>query len=94
MIEMIEIDSCYHLASSKSGVVWGAGLTKGSEGMTTDGDSIKAGKFPCLFYGYSKNQKRDMRTQQNNSRIQRRVNRLLKKSLRLSSVNQGTLTSA
>lgn len=52
----IEIDSVYHLSASKDGVVFGAGITKGSDGVTVDGDSIKAGKFPVLFYGNKQSQ--------------------------------------
>ena len=52
----IEIDSVYHLSCSKNGVVFGAGITKGSDGVTVDGDSIKAGKFPVLFYGNKQEQ--------------------------------------
>lgn len=54
---MLEIDSCYHLSvASKNGVVFGAGITKGSDGVTVDGDSIKAGRFPVLFYGNKQSQ--------------------------------------
>jgi hypothetical protein len=94
---MLEIESCYHISSAeKSGVCWGAGITKGSEGITVDGENIKAGKFPVLFYGYTKSQRKQQRTIQNNSRILKRVNRAMKQSsslLKRSSVNQGTSPS-
>lgn len=82
----IEIESVYHL-SEKKGVVFGAGITKGSS--STTGENVKAGKFPVLFYGYTKQQKKEQKTQKNNSMILKRVNTLLRKSKALSCVNQG-----
>jgi hypothetical protein len=44
-----ELDSISHI-SFDGKFLQGTGLTKGSEGITADGESIKAGKFPVLFY--------------------------------------------
>ena len=72
----LEIDSCYHLSSSKNGVCWGAGITKGSEGITVDGEKIKAGKFPVLFCGYESTK---VQKDRNNVEVKRRNKRLLSK---------------
>lgn len=95
MKKMLEIDSCYHLSKVKNGVCWGAGITKGSDGVTTDGDSVKAGKFPVLFYGnqYIENKKKDVRTLKRNSRIMRRLGVSLSNK-NISYTNQGNSSSA
>ena len=72
---MIEVDSVYHLSCSKNGVVFGAGITKGSEGTTSMGERIQAGKFPVLFYGNKQQEynQRVKRSKTQNSKILRRV---------------------
>lgn len=73
---MLEIDSCYYLSKSGSGIVWGAGITKGSEGITVDGENIRAGKFPVLFCGYESIK---IQKDKNNVEVKRRNKRLLTK---------------
>jgi hypothetical protein len=90
-IQMLEVDSVYHLSCDKNGVVFGAGITKGSEGTTAMGERIQAGKFPVLFYANNSKQSQiDKRSQKKNSRILRRVGVLLQKnSIKISCANQG-----
>lgn len=60
----------------------GAGLTKGSEGITIDGENIKAGKFPVLFFANKaeQNKKRDNRSGYDNTRLLKRVTALQNKT--------------
>ncbi len=90
-MQKIEVDSVYHLSSSK-GIVFGAGITKGSEGTTAMGERIQAGKFPVLFYGnkYIESKKKDFRTERKNHRIMRRLGVLNSTlTLKTSCANQG-----
>lgn len=92
---MLEVDSVYHLSVSKSGSVFGAGITKGSEGISTSmGENIKAGKFPVLFYGNKQQEcnQRVKRSKTQNSKILRRVSVL--QSLNMTPcTNQGTVNT-
>lgn len=47
---IVDAQDIYHLSLSGNGTVFGAGISKGNEGVTEEGDSIKAGRFPVLFF--------------------------------------------
>lgn len=80
MLNSLIIDeSCiYSLSIDKDGLVRGAGLTKGSEGITIDGENIKAGKFPVLFYGndYTTRKLKKFKAINRNNKLLKKVSKL------------------
>lgn len=50
-----ELDSITHLSfDRRNKILQGAGLSRGSDFITEEGDKIKAGKFPVLFFANTK----------------------------------------
>lgn len=81
-----ELDSISSLSyDSKSKILQGSGLSRGSDVITEEGDRIKAGKFPVLFYANTKVKVQSRQKHRTNragydlARLQKRVTALQSK---------------
>lgn len=75
-----ELDSISHISFDRSNnVLIGSGLSRGSESITQDGDSIKSGRFPVLFFVNNAEVQR-----LHNENVAKRNRKLLRKYNRIS----------
>lgn len=95
-----ELDSIYHLSYKDTDkTLIGKGISRGSEIVTEEGDSIKAGKFPVLFYANvnlktkGKEKHRINRAGYDLTRLQKRVTALHSNKNKSNSNDQSRSTS-
>lgn len=70
---LLQLDSISHI-SFDGNILQGSGLSKGSEGITVNGESIKAGRFPVMFFANNAEVER-----LHNDKVVKRNRKLLRK---------------